>query len=403
MNKTEFNQSISFKVYPQKHVRADGLNTIYLRVTIDRRKREFNLHVYWPAAFYDLQRQVALPRFAKDKEVNAVNMIIDEAKGRSNRIRLRYFTEGRMLTLDQFAKEFDSYDSRDNFLVYMEEKIKSVTAIGALNNDTAIRHNTQLGRLRRFNGGNSFLSMGDITADFVMKYQDWLTKKGGEEKDGKPKPLSYNTVVNAIKTFQTYVNHAQKEGFKIADAFGKVKKKYQAGNREALDQSELKRLQRLLKDETLPEECREVLRKFLFSCFTGIRISDNATVTKGNIKNGVMHIKLKKGRTHGKEVYIPLPNFAKDLISGRKGAIFPPIADQKCNDWLKVIAAKADIDKHLTFHVSRDTFATLFLELGGDVYTLKELLGHSSIQTTMIYVKMSEKRKEALMSNFNTL
>ena len=71
--------------------------------------------------------------------------------------------------------------------------------------------------------------------------------------------------------------------------------------------------------------------------------------------------------------------------------------------WLKVLAHKAGISKKLTFHVSRDTFATLFIELGGDVATLKEILGHSDVKTTMIYVKMSEKRKELLMSKFDSL
>lgn len=59
-----------------------------------------------------------MPRHVKDKDVEQVNMVIDEARGRAHRIKLRYFTEERLLTLDQFAKEFETYESRDNFLQY---------------------------------------------------------------------------------------------------------------------------------------------------------------------------------------------------------------------------------------------------------------------------------------------
>ncbi|HAL83556.1 MAG TPA: hypothetical protein DCO83_16070 [Mucilaginibacter sp.] len=54
MKKTEFNQSVSFKVYPKEHLRTDHTNTIFLLVIIERKKREFNLKVSWPTAFFDL-------------------------------------------------------------------------------------------------------------------------------------------------------------------------------------------------------------------------------------------------------------------------------------------------------------------------------------------------------------
>ncbi|GAA4341637.1 site-specific integrase [Mucilaginibacter gynuensis] len=387
-----FGQSLSFKVVAQAHTRADGTNTIYLRVIIDQAKKEYNLKVFWPKAHFDETKQEALPRHKNDMDVASVNMVINEAKGRANRIKIRYFGENKPLTLDLFTREFENYESRDNFIFYWTNKINEKFASGELGSSTVTRHNTNLERFKEFANCGDFFSISDIRPELILKYQAWLRKK-----------LKYNTVVNALKTLQTYLNAASADGFSVEDPFVKIKLKYVAGEREVLERDELKRLQKLFLEPDMPEIMREVLRKFLFSCFTGLRVSDSAQLHRKMIVKNILRVKLVKGENFGKEVQIPLPDYAISLIEGRKGQLFKAIADQTCNDWLKIIAKDAKIEKSLSFHVSRDTFATLFIEMGGDVFTLKELLGHSDIKTTMIYVKMSENRKGVLMNNFNNL
>jgi integrase/recombinase XerD len=392
----EFNQLVTFKIYPQAHVKADGTNTIYLRVTIERKKKEINLHTYWPIAFFDLERQIALPRHAKDAEVAQVNMIIEEARGRAHRIKLRYFTDAKRLTLDLFAKDFENYESRDNFIFYWTNKLEDDFNAGAITYRTWQGHTSNINRLKLYTK-SEVLSISDITPDLVVRYFNWLLKN-------KEKPLKYNSALKAVKTMQTYLLKAKADGMKINEAaFDKVPKSYRPGAREALEEDEMQRLIKLFIEQSLPVMAQEVLRKFLFSCITGLRISDSAQISASMIKNGLLTVKMKKGERYGKEVTIKLPPFAKELIAGRKGLLFLPLVDQTVNKYLKEIAGKAGIDKRLTFHVSRDTFATLFIESGGDVGTLKQLMGHSSINTTQIYMKMSEKRAEKLMDNFGDM
>ena len=399
-----FNQSISYKIVLHHAVRKGAVSSLYLRIIINQVKKEISLNIKWPREKFDAEKQIVLSRHSNDTEVDGINMMLAEAKGRANRIKMRYFSENKLLSADQFVREFNNYESRDNFLFYMKQKMDELLQRDIITRTSYVAHNTNRNRLIAFNKSD-ILSMADITPDFVKQYQKWLRKKktvkiGDREKTIE---LSHNTAMNALKVISTYIHHAQGDGYLIKTPFEKIPLNYQPGQRYALDRDELAALKNLMAEAYLQDTEREVLRKFLFSCYCGIRISDSALIYSSQIKDGVLTLYTKKGRNHGKHISIPLPEYARELIKGRDGQLFDKISDQKCNMWLKVLAHKAGISKKLTFHVSRDTFATLFIELGGDVATLKEILGHSDVKTTMIYVKMSEKRKELLMSKFDSL
>jgi site-specific recombinase XerD len=73
------------------------------------------------------------------------------------------------------------------------------------------------------------------------------------------------------------------------------------------------------------------------------------------------------------------------------------------NKTIKIVAKIAGIDKYLKFHSSRDTFATTYLILGGNPADLMELLAHSTINTTQIYMKMIEETKNNILDKFNEI
>jgi len=76
-----------------------------------------------------------------------------------------------------------------------------------------------------------------------------------------------------------------------------------------------------------------------------------------------------------------------------EGTLFPNISNQKLNSYLKEIADLCNIEKNLTFHLARHTFATtVTLTNGVPMETVSKLLGHSSIRTTQIYAKVVEKK-----------
>lgn len=134
-----------------------------------------------------------------------------------------------------------------------------------------------------------------------------------------------------------------------------------------------------------------------------MRISDTAQITSDMINTNKLKFIPHKGRQKGKVLVIPMPRIALELIDGREGLLFKKTCDQEINKQLKFIAARADIQKRLTYHCARDTFGTLFIEMGGDIKSLSQLMGHHSTKTTEIYIKMSDTRKQVLMNNFDNL
>ena len=85
-----------------------------------------------------------------------------------------------------------------------------------------------------------------------------------------------------------------------------------------------------------------------------------------------------------------------------KGILLPVVSNQNTNAYLKEIATLCGIEKNLTFHIARHTFATVFLELGISMESVKAMLGHSDISTTQIYGKITDKKLMTEMDNIKS-
>ncbi len=133
--------------------------------------------------------------------------------------------------------------------------------------------------------------------------------------------------------------------------------------------------------------------KFLFSCFTGLRISDSRNVVQNNVRNGKLFLTMQKTQM---PVVVPL-----DVVDHRgkviyercirqdRDHIFEKIADQNVNEMLKVIGIHAKIPFPLTLHVARHTFCTLVAHKTGSVYKVMEYAGIRSVETAMGYVNLA--------------
>lgn len=147
---------------------------------------------------------------------------------------------------------------------------------------------------------------------------------------------------------------------------------------------------------------KKYLRVFLFSCYSGLRISDLCNLTYKNFElteNQQVRLKVLTQKTK-KYISFILPQNSLQLIDIKKISTTQKVFDlsiytkNRQAKYFSQIAKKANITKHISFHIARHTFATLLLTKGVDIYTVATMLGHSDITTTQIYAKIIDTKKD---------
>ena len=142
---------------------------------------------------------------------------------------------------------------------------------------------------------------------------------------------------------------------------------------------------------------------FIFSCYTGLAYIDVMQLTPSNIAIGIdgkQWLATNRQKTSN-PVRVPLLPKALEVIDKYKGhpkalhdgTLFPTISNQKLNGYLKEIADLCGVEKDLTFHIARHTFATtVTLTNGVPIESVSKMLGHTKISTTQVYAKVIEKK-----------
>lgn len=160
-------------------------------------------------------------------------------------------------------------------------------------------------------------------------------------------------------------------------------------------------------------ECRHELTKlaFLFSCYTGLRLSDIETLKWENIqKHNSFYMLIKIQVKTNNEVRIPLSKQAIDIIKYIKESnlhkgdiIFPLHSRTTIYSDLRKWAKDAKINKHITFHVSRVSFVTISISAGINLYVISKFCGHKDIKTTQIYARMIDKTYIVAIKDFENI
>ncbi|MDZ4746497.1 MAG: site-specific integrase [bacterium] len=226
----------------------------------------------------------------------------------------------------------------------------------------------------------------DLSAEWIHAFRDYLGKRD----------LAANTVATYLDVIKTALNIAVRQHiipqnpFVFADRIQRKRTR-----RVFLTLEELQ----LLSSTTCSHP--DVKRAFLTACLTGLRISDLRGLTWSQVKSDGLHIVQKKT---GDYTHIPLADEALSLLgerpSKKSALVFTlPKTDDLFNRYLKRWVKVAGVDKHVTSHIARHTFATLLITQGNDLYSVQHLLGHRDIRVTQLYAKLvDEKKKYAVMS-----
>ena len=325
-------------------------------------------------------------------DYNALNIEIRENVARANAIFAEYRRSRIDLTSAMFRQAFSHPSSREDFISYMRLGISQRLERGEITFSTAKQHLVVWRKLRSWRGQVRFSEINQRLLDeFDLWHLDRLRKKQGKRLVNHGQgPRS-----NAWKVLKTYLKRAERDqiAFEMPTDF---QTKQNAPEAPFLRREEVHRLQAMYQEEHLnPPHWREILRLFLWMCFTGQSFVDAQACTWDQVRGGVLKYVRQKGERFRKVVTVPLcPAAALYFPDTDSGKLFRQYENQYFNRELKKIANRAGIEVRISAKVARDTFGTLFCEaVGGDVFTLMELMGHTNIETTRKYVHLSESHK----------
>ena len=241
--------------------------------------------------------------------------------------------------------------------------------------------------------------MKKIDKKFLVDFLDYLqhTYKNTNSPE-KPKPLSPRTCLAYQHQLTKILNDAVQSGVLLANPLYSLNEREKVAevptSRDYLTREELELMATAETKNTLAKQA------FMFSCFTGLRISDIRQLTSANIKKTAddkgLYIDVVMQKTKHK-VTVPLSQEALQWLPKPPSPGEPyfklPKTSAALGMSIKKWCKNAEIDKHVTFHSSRHTFGTTMLTLGADLYTTSKLMGHANVSTTTVYAKIIDQKK----------
>jgi integrase len=395
-------------VLVKEKINKKGEAPLFLRIIKDRKPKYLGLSIYLvPEQWDEVKQRIRKSHPNSDRLNNFLAQKIAEAEG----IAFELETEKKSVS-SLAIKENIKGKTSPSFLKYFQdymELLKDTKKLGTHDKSYSVYL-----KLKTYLKGRD-LTFEEVNYHFLKQYENYLRNKLGN---------TTNTVYSNLKIFRKLLNDAVREEIiePYANPFPRYKLAWEKTSKEYLTDEEIQWL------ETLPLPEDQVINHhrnmYIFAAYAGgLRISDVLQLKWHNF-NGT-HVTITTQKTK-EQVSIKLPNkaleyiqkyqrpdsrptdfifpFLKNDIDYSKGAIlFNAISSNTAyaNKNLKIIAEKAGIEKHISFHTSRHTFATRALRKGMRIEYVSKLLGHTAIKTTQVYAKIVNSELDKAMDIFN--
>ncbi len=367
----------------RNHVYADGTCCIMTRITINGDNTNFSSKLTVKPELWDTKEGKVT---GKSKVANELNRLMSEM---ASSIRQMFFDMSRYetVTAEKLRNAFMGIVPADQTLIGMfTEHVEECRSLLGISKTPATiqKYDRTLRRVKEFIKFKYHLTdmpIRDVNHRFVVDLETYLRTVSG---------CGENTTAKFLQIFRAVIIKAKNYGWIIADPFANYKIRMKKVDVGYLTAEEL----RIIREKEMPiKRLAQVRDIFVFSCYTGLAYIDIKELTDNHIKtafDGKQWIMTHRHKTKT-NVNVPLLSVALDLIEKYKGAtkdgrLFPVLSNQKMNAFLKEIATVCGIDKNITFHMARHTFATtVTLSQGVPIESVSKMLGHTNIATTQIY------------------
>jgi site-specific recombinase XerD len=400
------NAKISVLFYARKSKTKSNLRVpIYLRITVNGKRAEFSTGKdveisKWSSAQNRLKGNSEEARaINKYLDILQSNVLILENKLAMSResfaaLDIKNLLTGANTTERYLIPIFEEHNSK------IEKLLGKEYAPATLKNfKTCLAHLKEF--LWKFHK-KSDIDIQKLEPSFLNDFDFFLRTKSN---------INNNSAVKHTKNLSKILKLCYQNNWIEKDLVIFYKGKFQEVNVNFLTEEEI----RTIKNKDFIGKGLNLVRDiFIFSCYTGLAYVDIFNLTNEQITIGVdgnLWIITNRQKT-GTNSNIPLLPIAEEIIKkyenhplvSNSGKLLPVYSNQKINEYLKTIADNCNINKKLTFHCARHTFATtVTLSNNVSMESVSKMLGHKSIKTTQHYAKILDKKVSEDMSNLKKM
>lgn len=405
-NFTFMNQKLSILFY-QKKSKTDrnGKAPIYVRITIDGVRADFSSGIKVEPKLWNAQRQKVE---GKRSVASNYNERLDSIKTKIQRQFNIMDSQDQIINPNELAKIVRGKDESKHKLLeaFNAHNKEAEQRIGHdITKSTYKRYLVTYGKVEkfiRFRYNKQDIFLEDVNHAFINNFDLYLKTHDNNSHNTATKHLTIlkKVILRAIAV--EWMSHNPYRNFKFS---------YQETKKEALTMEEIEKLKAKKFASNRLEKVRDI---FVFCIYTGLSYSDVTQLTDNNIQktqDGKKMIVIYRKKT-GHRSPIPLLKEANEILEKYKdnpetiirGTLLPVSSNQRLNEYLKEIADVCGINKHLTMHIARHTFATtITLANGVPIESVGKMLGHSSLKTTMVYAKVTDQKLLTEMGNLSSV
>lgn len=372
----------------------NGEAPIYFRITIKSKRADIALNRGIDEKLWSSEVGAAI---GNTKEAKMINGYLDSVRTQIHNYMRILREDNKEITVESIKNAYLGIEEIEKGIIelYKEHNENVKKLIGKdFAPETVERYETSLMHTEKFIKlfyKKADLKISQINHKFITDYELYFKTE---------RNCSHNTTMKYIKNFRKIIRIALANGIIKTDPFSNFKMTLKKVDREYLNEEELDILLKKKFDFQRLEQVRDC---FLFSCFTGLAHSDLKRLTKENIVTGTdgkLWVKINRKKTNNLSS-IPILPITKSLIEKytnneycmTHNVLLPVYTNQKMNAYLKELAILCEINKNLSSHIARHTFATT-VTLNNDVpiETVSKMLGHNSINMTRIYARLLDKK-----------
>ena len=375
-------------------VNANGLFPIYTRITVNGKRIEMSTGRFvdpskWSTSAGKMKGQ--------SEEARSVNRQLDMLKVKIIDMQMELIHQNIPITAKAFKSKLLGLDEKQRMLIpifedhnkKIEELVGKEYAPGTLERyKTSLKHTVDF---LEWKYKISDIDILKINHAFITEYEFYLRSV---------RNCSNNTAVKYIKNFGKIIKICLANNWIDKNPFSNYKAKVREVERVYLTEDEI---QKILNKEFPTERLSLVRDIFLFSCFTGLAYIDVKNLTKSHISLGIdgekwIFTHRQKTESASKIPILPVTQLIIDKYLEHpqclnEDRLLPILSNQKMNAYLKEIAGICEINKELTFHIARHTFATtVTLSNGVPIESVSKMLGHKNLRTTQHYAKVLDRK-----------